>query len=79
MPYFVTTKLSKIRRSSVLVPSPKAYVASALATCGLTSRTFGCLSHEAQVQVSVHRLYNPPNHAWKTGYLLCLYLGKLNQ
>ncbi|KAF7291499.1 Very-long-chain 3-oxoacyl-CoA reductase [Mycena kentingensis (nom. inval.)] len=33
--YFVTTKLSKIRRASLLIPSPKPYVRSVLSKIGL--------------------------------------------
>lgn len=34
IPYFVTTKLSKIRHSSLFTPTPKAWVAASLAALG---------------------------------------------
>ncbi|XP_022095037.1 very-long-chain 3-oxoacyl-CoA reductase-B-like [Acanthaster planci] len=48
LPFYVTTKLSKIRRSSMTVPTPTGFVRSALATLGLEDRTNGCLSHSLQ-------------------------------
>ncbi|XP_077986812.1 very-long-chain 3-oxoacyl-CoA reductase-like [Glandiceps talaboti] len=48
LPYFVTSKLSKIRRTSLFVPNPNQYVKSALNTVGLEQRTNGCLSHSLQ-------------------------------
>lgn len=46
MPYFVTTKLSKIRKPSALIPTPKDFVAGALKSVGQYSVSFGCLSHQ---------------------------------
>merc|ERR1711981_66659 len=46
MPYFVTTKLSKIRKSSMLIPTPENFVGQALKTVGKINVTFGCLAHE---------------------------------
>ncbi|XP_064634389.1 very-long-chain 3-oxoacyl-CoA reductase-like [Lineus longissimus] len=51
MPYFVATKMSGIRRSSFFVPDPNTYVASALATVGKESVTFGCKAHAIQEYV----------------------------
>ena len=48
MPYFVATKLSKIRRTSWLIPSPSKYVRSALSTIGETSRSYGYYAHAIQ-------------------------------
>ncbi|XP_071853468.1 very-long-chain 3-oxoacyl-CoA reductase-like isoform X2 [Apostichopus japonicus] len=48
MPYFVVSKLSKIRRSSFTVPTATSYVKSALATVGNETRTFGCFVHNLQ-------------------------------
>jgi len=45
-PYFVVSKLSKIRKATLLIPTPKAYVAQALRTVGHYHVTFGCLAHE---------------------------------
>lgn len=46
LPAFVTTKMSKIRRASLLVPTPSAYVRAALKTVGLEDRTYGYWSHK---------------------------------
>ena len=45
-PYFVTTKLSKIRKASLLIPSPAKFVSDALKTVGRYNVTFGCMSHQ---------------------------------
>ena len=50
LPYFVATKMSKIRRASFFAPDPTTYVRSALKTLASQSRTFGCLSHALQVR-----------------------------
>jgi len=49
MPGFVTTKLSKLRRVSWLIPNPQTFVRSAVAVLGVTSRTAGYLAHDLQV------------------------------
>jgi len=51
MPFFVATKLSKIRRTSFFTPGPATYVKQALGTIGLQVRTFGCVSHALQAFV----------------------------
>ncbi|XP_029439005.1 very-long-chain 3-oxoacyl-CoA reductase [Rhinatrema bivittatum] len=45
LPFFVATKLSKIRKPTWDKPSPEAYVQSALRTVGLQSQTNGYLAH----------------------------------
>jgi 17beta-estradiol 17-dehydrogenase / very-long-chain 3-oxoacyl-CoA reductase len=45
-PYFVTTKLSKIRKPSLLIPTPAKFVEDALKTVGRYNVTFGCLPHQ---------------------------------
>ncbi|TSK20019.1 Very-long-chain 3-oxoacyl-CoA reductase-B [Bagarius yarrelli] len=45
LPFFVTTKLSKIKRASLDIPTPERYVASQLSTVGLQSQTNGYLPH----------------------------------
>ncbi|XP_074811408.1 very-long-chain 3-oxoacyl-CoA reductase isoform X2 [Natator depressus] len=45
LPYFVATKMSKIRKPTFDKPSPETYVRAALCTVGLQSRTNGCLPH----------------------------------
>lgn len=41
IPYFVSTKMSKIRKTSALVPSPDAFVRSTLASIGLSKGALG--------------------------------------
>ena len=48
MPYFVTTKLSKIRNPSLFIPTPDNYVKSTIKTIGRTTRTYGCVAHALQ-------------------------------
>uniref|UniRef100_A0A668VWU6 Hydroxysteroid (17-beta) dehydrogenase 12b n=1 Tax=Oreochromis aureus TaxID=47969 RepID=A0A668VWU6_OREAU len=45
LPFFVATKLSKIRRATLDRPSPERYVASQLNTVGLQTQTNGYLPH----------------------------------
>lgn len=45
MPFFVATKLSKIRRATLDKPSPERYVAAELNTVGLQTQTNGYLPH----------------------------------
>nr|KAF6342907.1 hydroxysteroid 17-beta dehydrogenase 12 [Pipistrellus kuhlii] len=45
LPFFVATKLAKIRKTSLTIPSSEAYVKSALKTVGLTTRTNGYPIH----------------------------------
>jgi len=49
MPGFVTTKLSKLRRASWLIPNPQTYVRSALATLAVSPRSAGYWAHGLQV------------------------------
>ncbi|KAK7098914.1 very-long-chain 3-oxoacyl-CoA reductase-like [Littorina saxatilis] len=53
LPYFVATKMSKIRNGSIFAPSPTTYVNSALNTVGLQSRTVGYWSHAIQDKVNM--------------------------
>uniref|UniRef100_T1J0K6 Uncharacterized protein n=1 Tax=Strigamia maritima TaxID=126957 RepID=T1J0K6_STRMM len=46
LPFYVATKLSKIRSSSLFVPTPADYVCTQLKTIGLEKRTFGTISHK---------------------------------
>ncbi|XP_068706685.1 very-long-chain 3-oxoacyl-CoA reductase-like isoform X2 [Montipora foliosa] len=48
LPYYVATKMSRIRKPSVFAPSPTTYVREALGTVGVESRTTGCWSHALQ-------------------------------
>ncbi|KAF6103660.1 hydroxysteroid 17-beta dehydrogenase 12 [Phyllostomus discolor] len=45
LPFFVATKLAKIRKATLQVPSSETYVKSALKTVGLKSRTNGYPVH----------------------------------
>ncbi|XP_030307793.1 LOW QUALITY PROTEIN: very-long-chain 3-oxoacyl-CoA reductase [Calypte anna] len=45
LPYYVVTKLSKIRKATFDKPTPETYVRAALGTVGLQSQTNGCLPH----------------------------------
>ncbi|NXJ03310.1 DHB12 reductase, partial [Odontophorus gujanensis] len=45
LPYYVATKLSKIRKPTFSKPSPETYVRAAIDTVGLQSQTNGCLPH----------------------------------
>lgn len=48
LPYYVATKMSRIRKPNVFAPSPTNYVRQALGTVGVESRTMGCWSHAVQ-------------------------------
>ncbi|NWZ35937.1 DHB12 reductase, partial [Brachypodius atriceps] len=45
LPFYVATKMSKIRKPTLDKPSPETYVRAALGTVGLQSRTNGYLPH----------------------------------
>ncbi|ERE69614.1 very-long-chain 3-oxoacyl-CoA reductase isoform X2 [Cricetulus griseus] len=45
LPYFVATKLAKIRKPTLDKPSPETFVKSAIKTVGLQSRTTGYVIH----------------------------------
>ncbi|XP_010009923.1 PREDICTED: estradiol 17-beta-dehydrogenase 12, partial [Nestor notabilis] len=45
LPYYVATKMSKIRKPTFDKPSPETYVRAALGTVGLQSQTNGCIPH----------------------------------
>lgn len=49
MPFFVATKLSKIRRATLDKPGPERYVSAALNTVGLQTQTNGYLPHAIMV------------------------------
>lgn len=48
LPAYVSTKMSKIRKVSLMVPSPTTYVRHALRTVGIESRTYGYWMHKIQ-------------------------------
>jgi len=47
-PFFVVSKLSKIRRPSLFIPTPDKFVSSALKTVGKSTSTYGYLPHAIQ-------------------------------
>lgn len=49
LPYYVATKLSKIRKPTLDKPSAETYVKSAMRTVGLQSRTAGYPVHSLMV------------------------------
>lgn len=56
LPFFVATKLSKIRRATLDKPTPERYVAAELNTVGLQSQTNGYLPHAIIGWVSTNLL-----------------------
>ncbi|XP_054161586.1 very-long-chain 3-oxoacyl-CoA reductase-B-like [Oppia nitens] len=48
LPAYVSTNMSKIRRTSLMVPTPDVYVQNALQTVGIESRTYGYWPHKVQ-------------------------------
>ncbi|CAG2111835.1 unnamed protein product [Medioppia subpectinata] len=48
LPAYVMTNMSKIRRSSLMVPTPDVYVSHAMKTVGIESRTYGYWPHKLQ-------------------------------
>ena len=53
LPFFVATKLSKIRRATLDKPSPQRYVAAELNTVGLQTQTNGYLPHAIMVSLGM--------------------------
>uniref|UniRef100_A0A673U574 Very-long-chain 3-oxoacyl-CoA reductase n=1 Tax=Suricata suricatta TaxID=37032 RepID=A0A673U574_SURSU len=51
VPFFVATKLSKIRRPTLDMPSAETYVKAAIKTVGLQSRTSGYLVHSLMASI----------------------------
>uniref|UniRef100_A0AC35TU41 Estradiol 17-beta-dehydrogenase 12 n=1 Tax=Rhabditophanes sp. KR3021 TaxID=114890 RepID=A0AC35TU41_9BILA len=50
-PLMVATNMSKIKKPSFFVPSPKSFVKSALASFGKVRTTAGCVSHQLQCEI----------------------------
>ncbi|CAN7994476.1 unnamed protein product [Ixodes pacificus] len=51
MPAYVSTKMSKIRKASYMVPTAKTYVREALNTVGVEHATYGYLPHKFRAYV----------------------------
>lgn len=56
LPAYVATKMSKIKKPTLMAPSASAYVRAALKTVGVESRTYGFWSHKLQGFVTDHLL-----------------------
>lgn len=52
MPAYVSTKMSKIRKATYMVPTPTAYVREALSTVGIEHVTGGYLPHKLRVYIT---------------------------
>ena len=74
LPFMVVSKLSKVRKSSALVPTPEQYVRASLQTVGKEERTFGYWSHKVEAAV----LEMLPS-SWAEGYLFKMHAGKRAQ
>lgn len=48
LPHLVATKLSKIKKPSLFIPTPANFVKGAMKTIGLENRTYGYWSHKLQ-------------------------------
>lgn len=48
LPSYVATKMSKIRKATLMVPSPATYVKGALKTVGVEERTYGYWVHKLE-------------------------------
>lgn len=49
MPYFVATKMAKIRKPTLFAPSPNTYAKAALGSVGVAKITHGYWAHSLQV------------------------------
>ena len=54
LPFYVATKMSRIRKPNMMVPSPGDYVRQALGTLGVYSRSQGCWTHALQAYLMGH-------------------------
>jgi len=62
LPAYVSTKMSKIRKSSVMVPTPREYINAQMKTVGFEKRTYGYWAHKAQgflIDSIVYTLFGP--------------------
>ena len=51
LPSYVATKMSKVRRATLMCPTPEAYVRAALRTIGVERATYGFWTHKLQAFV----------------------------
>lgn len=70
LPYYVATKMSRIKKPNVFAPGPTTYVRQALGTVGVESRTMGCWSHALQVKYFDYERWG----RWDNGKIGLLYI-----
>ena len=61
-PYFVSSKMSKIRKTSVSVPDANTFVRSALSLVGVQADTTGYWAHHIEVMHDVIVVYVTSPH-----------------
>ncbi|KAG7153776.1 Very-long-chain 3-oxoacyl-CoA reductase-like 2 [Homarus americanus] len=60
LPGFVVSNMSKVKRPSLMIPTPMAYVKSSLKTIGVEARTAGYYMHKLQIyMIEVMKTYLP--------------------
>ncbi|XP_068609409.1 very-long-chain 3-oxoacyl-CoA reductase-B isoform X2 [Brachionichthys hirsutus] len=70
LPFFVATKLSKVRRATLGKPSPERYVSAELGTVGLQTQTSGYLPHAIMAWVTTVLLPAPLVSSYMMGTFL---------
>lgn len=55
LPFFVVTKMTRIRKPTLDKPTPDRYVAAELSTVGLQSQTNGYFPHAVMVRTYFNR------------------------
>lgn len=55
LPFFVATKMTRIRKPTLDKPTPERYVAAELSTVGLQSQTNGYFPHAVMVRTRLER------------------------
>lgn len=56
LPFFVATKMTRIRKPTLDKPTPERYVAAELGTVGLQSQTNGYFPHAVMVRAGMRRV-----------------------
>ena len=64
MPFYVVTKMIKIRNPNILVPGPQDFARQSLGTLGVSAQTNGYWSHALQVGLSF--ALTPPSQGWES-------------
>lgn len=65
LPFFVATKMTKIRKPTLDKPTPERYVAAELTTVGLEDQTNGYFPHAVMVKISLELEYTFFFNAYK--------------